>query len=288
MPSVQVNGVSLDYGEQGTGQPVILVHGSVSDRRVWEPHVEALSDRFRVIAYSRRYHWPNEKIPDGADYSMNEHVSDLLELLRNLDAAPAHLVGSSYGAYLCLLAAMRTPDLVRTLVLAEPPVLPLFASNPPKPHEILRLLFTRPRAAVALIKLGAGGIGPATSAFRRGDVETGIRKFGTAVLGRETFESMPPERMEQVRANTIPAEFLGSGFASLNPSELRTITAPALLVTGENSPEIFSHFTHRLEELLPKTERVAIPNGSHNMHEANPPEFCRSVVTFLAQHAVRE
>jgi hypothetical protein len=48
---------------------------------------------YRTIVYSRRFHWPNEAIREGTDYSMTEHVDDLRALLRSLDAAPAHLVG---------------------------------------------------------------------------------------------------------------------------------------------------------------------------------------------------
>ncbi|NIT60692.1 MAG: alpha/beta fold hydrolase, partial [Aliifodinibius sp.] len=73
----------------------------------------------------------------------------------------AHLVGHSYGAFLSLLLAMRQPDYVRTLVLAEPPAITLFVSNNPKPLEILKLLVSRPRTAAAIIKFGAKGVTPA-------------------------------------------------------------------------------------------------------------------------------
>jgi non-heme chloroperoxidase len=133
MAHVNINGRALEYRELGKGEPVIFVHGSASDYRTWQLQQEAFPERFRMIEFSRRYHWPNDPIPDGADYSMDEHVSDLQALVRSLDAAPAHLVGHSYGGFLCLLLAMRQPSLVRTLVLAEPPVITVFVSNTPKP-----------------------------------------------------------------------------------------------------------------------------------------------------------
>jgi hypothetical protein len=54
------NGVALHYVEQGTGAPVIFVHGSLSDYTYWKEQVDAFAKRFHVIDYSRRYNWPNE------------------------------------------------------------------------------------------------------------------------------------------------------------------------------------------------------------------------------------
>jgi pimeloyl-ACP methyl ester carboxylesterase len=109
-----VTQAALDHVERGFGAPLVLVHGSASDRRTWGAQLEAFAARFRVIAYSRRYHWPNAPIPEGADYSMSEHVDDLRDLLDRLGAAPAHLVGHSYGAFVCLLLAAREPERVRS------------------------------------------------------------------------------------------------------------------------------------------------------------------------------
>ncbi len=281
MAKIEINGALLDYADEGAGDPVVFVHGSMSDQRTWEGQSRAFSKRFRVIVYSRRYHWPNETIPDGADYVMLEQVDDLEELIRALEIAPAHLVGNSYGAYISLLVAIRRPELVRSLVLAEPPVIPLFTSVPPKLHQILRLFATRPRTAVALTKFIATGIGPATAAFRRGDSEAAMQTFLRAVLGREAFERIPEERMEQARSNVFPAEFLGSGFAPLTADQVRNVQTPTLLVTGERSPSILIRATDRLEELLPHAERVEITEASHGMHEDNPQAFDAAVSAFL-------
>lgn len=107
MPTTRVNGTKPTYEEIGEGEPLIFVHGSASDHRSWEFQKEAFAERFRVITYSRRYHWLNEPIPEEEEYSMDEQVEDLQALIRSLDATPAHLVGNSYGAFLSLLLAAR-------------------------------------------------------------------------------------------------------------------------------------------------------------------------------------
>lgn len=284
MPSVQLQGAALEYAEAGSGEPLVLVHGSASDGRTWHAQRDALAQRFRVISYSRRYHWPNAPIADGVDYSMMQHVDDLQALLRTLGATPAHLVGHSYGAFLCLLLALRDPSLVRSLVLAEPPAITLFVSNVPKPLEILSLMATRPRTALAIVRFGAAGVVPAQKAFRRGDAEAAVRIFGDAVFGPGGFARMPEGRRQQVRNNlaNVRAELLGSGFAPLRGETLRALRVPALLVTGERSVALFHRLAERLAELLPRTERVEIPGASHAMHEDNAPAFNAAVLAFLA------
>jgi pimeloyl-ACP methyl ester carboxylesterase len=286
MSRANVGDTALEYGETGSGEPLVLVHGSASDSRTWHLQRDVFGDRFRVIHFSRRYHWPHEPIPDGVDYSMDEHVADLQALIGSLGAAPAHLVGHSYGAFLCLLLAMREPGLVRTLVLAEPPVITLFVSNTPKPWELIKLLATRPRTAVALLKFGAQGVAPARQAFRRGDVQTGLRTFGDAVFGSGGYDRLAETRKAHVQdnASNVRAELLGSGFARLSAAEVRRVEIPTLLVTGAESVSLFRHLTDRLEELLPQSERVAIPAASHMMHEENALAYNAAVRSFLERH----
>jgi pimeloyl-ACP methyl ester carboxylesterase len=282
MPSVNVRGYDLEYSESGSGEPVVLVHGSASDQRTWQGQREALAERYRVIAYSRRYHWPNAPIAGGADYSMEEQVEDLRALLLTLHTAPAHLVGHSYGAFLCLLLALRDPLLVRSLVLAEPPAITLFVSSVPKPAELLKLLVTRPRTAAALIRFGATGIEPATKAFRRGDAQAGVRIFGDAVFGKGGYERLPGALKAQVQDNlaSVKAELLGSGFLPLDPDALPALRLPTLLVAGERSAPVFHRLLDRLHELLPVARRVQIPGASHAMHVDNAPAFNAALQSF--------
>ena len=89
MPKLTLRGTALEYVEQGDGDPIVLVHGSASDYRSWQVQLDAFAKRYWAIAYSRRYHWPNEPIAAQSDYSMEEHVRDLEALLRVIGPAPA-------------------------------------------------------------------------------------------------------------------------------------------------------------------------------------------------------
>jgi pimeloyl-ACP methyl ester carboxylesterase len=285
MATFEIRGTTLEYREEGSGEPVVFVHGSASDLRTWDLQIPAIAKHYHTVRYSRRYHWPNPPIERAADYAMDEHVADLQDFVRSRCDTPVHLVGHSYGAFVCLLLAIRAPELARTLVLAEPPVITLFVANSPQPAEIARLFLTRPRTAVAIIRFGVTGLVPTTAAARRGDMDAAMRIFGAAVLGRTFYDRLPAARLEQIRVNAIRAEFVGSGLAPLEAAAVRRVATPTLLLEGQHSPSLFHRLSERLAELLPSSERHLIAEASHSMHEDNAGAFHRHVLSFLAQHA---
>ena len=273
---------TLDTTTEGNGDTIVLVHGSASDRRTWDAVRPTLARDHRVVTYSRRYHWPNPSIPENADYSMTEHVDDLIALLRSLEAGPTHLIGHSYGGVLALMAAIGEPSLVRTMVLIEPPVVALFLSSPPRPTELLRTIVTRPRIGIALARFGMTGLQPAVRAAERGEMDEALQVFGNAVLGKAAWGSLSVARLEQARANNIRAEYTGSGFAPLAADHVRQVIAPSLIVSGGDSPTIWRLLADHLHRLLPRSVRVEIEGASHIVHEDQTDEFNQAVLTFLA------
>jgi pimeloyl-ACP methyl ester carboxylesterase len=280
-----VEGTRLAYREEGAGEAVVFVHGGLSDLRTWQPQLAAVGRSHRAISYSRRYARPNPDIDPTADDPWARHAEDLVALLHALDAAPAHLVGNSQGAFICLLAAAGHPTAVRSLVLEEPPVLRLLASAPPRPGELLRLFATRPRAALAILDFGARTIGPVVKAFRRGEDEQAMRTFVRGVLGPAAAARLPKARVQQMRDNlsTLRASLLGSGIPPIDAAALRGIRAPALLLTGEHSPYLLRYLSGHLAGLLPDSESAEIPDASHAMHEENPTAVNAAILGFLAR-----
>lgn len=116
---LQVNGIDLEYVDEGTGIPVVFSHGAGSDLRYWEPQRKVFAARYRFVAYSHRFHgagpWPAK-----GDYSAAAHVHDLVAIIRRLEAGPVHLVG--FSTAIALRAILREPGLVRSLTIIEPNV----------------------------------------------------------------------------------------------------------------------------------------------------------------------
>jgi pimeloyl-ACP methyl ester carboxylesterase len=284
MPTIGVNGVTLAYEVSGSGESVVLVHGGVSDHRIWQPQRLALAEEYRAIAYSCRYHWPNPPAAPGAEQSVGEHVEDLLALVTTLDAAPVHLVGNSFGGLLCLLAAIRAPERVRSLVLLEPFALPFFVGLPPRALDLLGLALRDPPMAAAIVAFGARGLGPAQAAFERGDLEGGLRTFMHAVLGPFGVARMTEARRQQARDNleTFAAQLTRTKFPRLDPDDLRRTRVPTLLLGGARSPKLMRLVVDRLRDLLPHAERVDVPDASHDAHVDAPGAVTEAIRTFLA------
>jgi pimeloyl-ACP methyl ester carboxylesterase len=154
-------------------------------------------------------------------------------------------------------------------------------SNQPKPAEIIKLLFRRPKTAFSIIKLGATGLGPATKAAEKGDMEKAMKLFGKASLGKGKYEKMTASTKEKILENLTASEFTGSGFLPIDEKKLTEIQVPVLLLTGGKSLKLYAYLKDRLEELLPDCAHTEIPGASHIMQQDNPDAFNRAVKSFL-------
>ncbi|MGL4573334.1 MAG: alpha/beta fold hydrolase [Burkholderiaceae bacterium] len=284
---IDIDGMSFAYRESGQGDPIVLVHANISDMRSWEPLEPLLAQHFRVINYSRRFAHPNLPIDDGADDPLAQHVEDLVKLIEKLRLGRVHLVGNSSGAFICLLAAQKRPDLVRTLTLEEPPVVSMFFQKlPPKPREVFKLLFSSPPALVALIKFGAGTIDPATKAFKQGKNDIALNIFARGVLGDTAYAKASLERKQQMVDNVKPhrAALLGSGLPVFTAADAKAIKVPTQLIHGKDTPNFQQRINRRLAELIPGAKDLCIQNASHLVHEDNPQAVAEAVYLFCKKH----
>ncbi len=120
MPTVPIRDARLFYEEFGptrpVGRPVLLIHGSTSTgRNDWGNVVDALATRRRVIVPDCRGHGRSDN-PRGT-YAFREMAADLAELLTQLDAAPAHIVGHSNGGNVALVMTMEEAGVLTSAVL---------------------------------------------------------------------------------------------------------------------------------------------------------------------------
>jgi pimeloyl-ACP methyl ester carboxylesterase len=123
---------------RGQGSRVLFVHGSFGDAlEDWAPQ-SALATRFELLLLDRRGYGesPTRLAPVPTDAMIfAEQAAEIAELL----GTGAHLVGQSYGAVLCLLAALRRPEAVRSLTVIEPPAYALVRGHPDVESLIARL-----------------------------------------------------------------------------------------------------------------------------------------------------
>ena len=113
---VEIGGVRTWYEEHGTGEPLVLLHpgGAGVDARALAPNLPAFTERFRVFVPERRAHGHTPDVDGPITFELM--AADTIALMEHVSGGPAHVVGSSDGAIVALLVALRRPDLVRRLV----------------------------------------------------------------------------------------------------------------------------------------------------------------------------
>jgi non-heme chloroperoxidase len=250
----------LHYVEQGkdSEQPVIIfVHGSLDDYRCWQFQLDYFSKRYHTISYSRRFAYPNKWVGNvGQNNTIEDNARDLAELIRKLDIAPAHLVGASYGAFIALYCASKNPELAKTMVLNEPPILPFLARSSLKEDVEL---FKRYRTHV---------LNPAEDAFKAGDFKKAAQIFINRVMSIENFFEQLPEQDKQYlmdNAKSLEGELESAIPSSFTIEDVKQVTTtPTLLVKGELSPKYFLRIAEILSDNMPNTEQIVIPNVSHD------------------------
>lgn len=273
MHHLHVNDVDLAYIEQGTGVPVLFVHGAISDLRYWEPQRQAIAQSYRFIAYTYRYHgtsaWPDE----GQQYSYDTHIADLEAFMRGLNIGPAHLVGFSGGGRVATLVAAQCPYLVRSLTLVEPAL-----------HE---LLVDLPDAQSIYDEWGKG-FEASGRASETGDIVQATKLFLEHVNNQGTgaFDTQPQalRQMFLDNARTLPLSSSAPTPPPVSGAILGSIKVPILIFGGENTVRYFSLINQVVLSCIPGGRLVIIPQATHTLSYQNPVAFNEELLHFLSQH----
>src|ERR687890_481930 len=276
---IEIGGRQLHYIEQGEGnQPaIIFIHGSLDDYRCWQYQMDSFSNKYRTISYSRRFAYPNKWIGNVVtDNTIEDNAKDLAELIRKLDLAPAHLVGASYGAFTALYCASKNPELAKTMVLNEPPIMEFLARSHLKEDVELRQTF---RTRV---------LSPTQDASSAGDFRKAAQVAIDGIMDIDNYFGQLPEEGKQYlidNAKSLESELESAMSTSFTIEDVKQITTiPTPLVKGELSPKYFLRIIDILSENIPNnTEQIVIPNVSHDDFKSGD-FFTSKVMQFFARH----
>jgi pimeloyl-ACP methyl ester carboxylesterase len=273
LKKVRVNGVELHYLESGKGVPVVFVHAGLDDYREWESQLEPFSKNYHVIAYSRRYNFPNNNLPIRPDHSAIIEAQDLFALIKKLKLGRVHIVGHSYGALTALWLGIKHPELIRSLVLAEPPV--------------LRWAQDKPEGRALFDEFMNNIWKPVGDAFRRGEKEQALRLTLNYFAGEGVFDQVPEAQRNYWRSDLREWQALTTSRDAIPPlsrEDVKRIKAHVLMLSGAQTLPIHKFVDSELQPLLSHGERVVIPNASHEMWSEQP-ELCRrAVLAFLSRN----
>ena len=253
------DGTAIALERRGSGPPLIVVGGALSDRQAPEAIAEALSERLSVIAYDRRGRGDSG---DTAPYAVDREVEDLAALIDTVGGS-AFVFGHSSGAVLALEAArgLEAGTMLR-LALYEPPFI-VDRSRPPMPAD----------AVARLEELVAGG--------RRGEAVEYFLLNGPMV---------PVEALAEIRASRwwpgheaiahttaydvrVMGESMGGSSAPLR--RFASVAMPTLVVDGGASPSWQHAGADAIAEILPDARRETLPGQGHSP----APELLAPVLT---------
>jgi 3-oxoadipate enol-lactonase len=257
---VRVNGAELYYEVGGEGQPLVLLHDGLLDRRVWDDQFVAFARLYRTIRYDRRG-YGKSSAPD-RPFS---DVSDLHRLLRRLGTDKAYLLGISNGGKVALEFALEHPGMVAALVLVGPSL---------------------------------GGYRPSEEKQRRvSEILLGARERGAEAVVEAWMEDpfYPPakdkpaarEKVRRIARENLPRLLSAPGLREepypSTMENLSRIVAPTLILVGERDDWDNREIASILASRLPRAQKKVFAGCSHLVNLERPEEFYSVVVDFLGE-----
>ena len=248
----------LAWRERGAGDPVLFLHGLGGSRTSWEPQLNGLGGAFRCIAWDMPGYGASAPVEPLTLTAIADAVIRLLDAAR---VRRVHLVGESFGGMHALHTALRHPDRVGRLVLAN--TSPAFGLDGTDPAEW---------RATRLGPLDAG----LTPADMAEDILTAIAGPGLsrdALAMRVAGFARIPEAALRAAVECLPSHDVRD--------ELGDIASPALVIAGELDAETPVAYSRILADGLQKAELVVLDGIGHLAASEAPQTFNRIVRDFL-------
>jgi len=248
MPYLNRDGVNIYYEERGKGPAVLLSHGYSASTRMWAGQMEALSDRYHMIAWDMRGHDRSDSPNNPALYSHEATVADMAAILDACGARRAVIAGLSLGGFMSLAFNLALPERVAALMLFDTG--PGYKKDGPR--EEWNKMTGSMAKALETKGLAAAGAGPeATLAHHRS--AQGLAHAARGMLAQKdgrVIESLP------------------------------AIEVPTLVLVGENDAQ-FRPSADYMAAKIPGAEKVILENAGHAANIDQPAAFNAAVRAFL-------
>jgi pimeloyl-ACP methyl ester carboxylesterase len=253
----ELNGCRLFYTATGSGEPVVLIHGFSLDHRLWEPQVDVLRDRFRVIRYDVRGFGCSDD-PTDLDYS---NVDDLRALLDFLQVERAHLVGLSMGGGIAAELAIAHPERVRTLTCVDAAIGGYRWSNE-----------FRAYLGAVVKAMSSRGLSTAVDTWLAGELFEHSRRDTDVDHALCTMVDAYDGWHWLNRCDALDSSCL---------ERLGEIAVPTLVIVGQHDLEDFRLIAAMIEERVPGAKKVIVPGAGHLSSLDRPGEVSRALRRFM-------
>ena len=263
---VNVNGAEVEFSAQGTGEPVVFIHGSILADAFAPLIAETrLNAHYRLVSYHRRGYAGSTH--SNNPVSIQQQAADCRQVMKHAYVERAHIVGHSYGGVIALQLALDAPKSVHSLSLLEPALIPLVPSGPEIMQQMMPIVHM----------YEAGNKAGAVDAFLKASVGPDYRSVIDKVL--------PPGAFELAVADADT--FFMVEFPALQPwrfthNEAERIRQPVLSVRGANSPPWAKEIEELLLKWIPRARPLVLPKANHMLQIMNPQDMAENLARFLA------
>jgi 3-oxoadipate enol-lactonase len=259
--------ISLNYELNGAGDNLVLIHGFCDNIGMWYPQISLLSKYHQVLVYDFRGHG-RTRTPDG-EMSMEMHADDLAGLLKTLGIERTCVVGYSMGGRIGLEFALKYPQKVRGLVMAN---ITLSAEGIKLSAKLEDLMKKHVQMMTRLIETG--------------DIDTITDKL-VAKSFSPSFQKRHPDVCKNYKALKMQnnPKYLAAALQAMlramqDPPDLKQISCPALLIVGEHDPYKNMELARAMQKEITQAELKILPAGHAAPIEA-PEGFSREVIGFM-------
>jgi pimeloyl-ACP methyl ester carboxylesterase len=228
-----------------------------------------------VVTYDRRGHSQSERLP--AQGSVREDVSDLGALIEHLGLAPAYVVGNSFGSSIALRLAGERAELLRGLIVHEPPLFALLADD----VDVAPVLDVDVAPVLGEIE---GRIRSVVARIAAGDEAGAAEQFvETLALGPGAWAQLPRETQRTFIENapTFADESADREHLVIDLAALRSFAKPVLLTLGDQSPPTYAPVVQRLARTLPCAETLTFSGAGHIPQVTHPDAYVEAVASFV-------
>ena len=264
---VTIGGQQVHVEHDGSGEPVVLIHGFGGSSYSWRHLVPTLATRYEVVAPDLNGFGWTERPSEPEAYTLEGQPALVLGVLDALGIASAHVVGHSYGGGLALWLAARHPERVRSLVLVDS-TLPTYSVARRK-----RVARFRPFVSLALRSV----------LLRHSFVRRGLmRSVADPELVTEELVEAYAERL-RVEGAVDAYQGLTAPVSGPQPRvDLAEIRQPTLVVWGADDRLLDARVGEEAARMIPAARFLLLARCGHLPMEEQPEELARAVLDFLA------
>jgi 3-oxoadipate enol-lactonase len=262
MPKIPVRDMEVNYVEEGTGFPLVLIHGLNGDSTGWAKIIPEFAQHYRTIAPDVRGHGGTSK-PD-IPYSVKQFSEDLLEFFQKLNLSQAHILGLSMGGAIAQQFALDHPERIRSLILVS------------------TFSYIDPYAQRVFLRLRKSLEGGGYPAF----FDEVVKIVFTPEYVAANTKGIADLKQKRIQINSPIA--IGRATDALLvfnlKEEISRIFLPTLILSGKEDEFTPIHLAEQIHHSIKGSEWKIVEGVGHNLYIEKPAEMAQIVLDFLARH----